>query len=346
MKIKKYVYVVQTEYQFLQSVNLALNKYDDDCYSNIIYVLRCGKRLSGLDLNCSSQQKLQIHLLENQSPRNIADTILSEDAAHFLIFQGNSPINVFLATVFSKRGVEVSLGPDGYSMYAVYKKEHSFITLIKDSIEANLYLLKNKLFSGKIHRFDYYKYGNHNFIDNLWVTHPKKYVHQADNNVNILKLPDLNKKCIEFVEDCFKFNENFPIEDAIYYFNQPLKPELIEAEMIFLKDVLKKFSNKKIILKLHPLTPKYSLQLYQKLDRLQIIESSAPAEILLIKLKNCIVFTGWSTVLMMENSRCNYYFNYPIYKNTNVKSIRQSDMIILDHITLVDKPELMEFPNG
>src|SRR5690606_18332603 len=151
-------------------------------------------------------------------------------------------------------------------------------------------------------------------------------------------LPDFNKKCISFVKKCFDFQDEFPVDNVIYYFNQPFWLELVEKEFDFLKGVLANFPNKSILLKLHPLTSQKVKAMYQAIDRLQIIESTVPAEVMLISLKNCIVFTGFSSVLITENKACNYYFNYPIYKDSKVKVLNQSEIIVLDHINLVDKP--------
>jgi hypothetical protein len=346
MDKNKNVYVTLTEYQFLQALNIATGVYASYNYINIIYILRSGKRLKGID--ATKDWKLdntQIRILDHKSPKEIANIVLNENPNHFLLFQGNLPLNVFLGDSLSKKGAEVSLGPDGYGAYNVFKKKYPFLTLLKDTYKANNYLIKNKLFNGKIHSFDYYKYGNHKFIDNIWVTHPEQYIHRSKNKVKILKLSDFNEKCIEFIKKCFGFDDDFPTDNVIYYFNQPLWPELVEKEFDFLKGVLNNFADRTIVLKLHPLTSQKTKSMYQALDRLEIIESTVPAEVMLLSLKNCIVFTGWSSVLITENKTCNYYFNYPIYKDTNLKLLNQSDLIILDHITLVNNPELMEFPN-
>lgn len=346
MDKNKNVYLVLTEYQFLQAVNLSTSIYNDSNHINIIYVVRSGKRLMGID--ATEQWALgtvQVNILDNEAPKEIFKIILNEQPNHFFIFQGNSALNIFLGDSLSRKGVEISLGPDGYGMYSIYNKKHPILSFIKNTYKGNRYLLQNRLFNGRIYRFDHYKYGNHKFIDNIWVTHPEKYIHQAKNKVNILKLPIFNKTCIDYIKKFFNFNDEFPTDNVIYYFNQPLWTELIERELSFLEGVLKNFPNENIILKLHPLTPPRTKSMYQAIDRLKIIESSVPAEVILLNLKNCIVFTGWSSVLITENTACNYYFNYNIYKNSNVKFLNQSEIILLDHIALIEDPKLMMFPH-
>lgn len=343
----KNVYIVLTEYQYLQSVNLSTSEYSSTKYLNVIYIVRNGRRLMGIDASKDWRiDNLQVHILDNKKPKEIVELIMDENPDHFFIFQGNSPVNVFLGTTLSKNGIEVSLGPDGLASYNIYnKKKHRLLSLLKNTVLANIFLLKNKLFNGRVLVFDYYKYGSHKFIDNIWVTHPEQYIHQSTNKVDLIRLPDFNDKCIEFIKKCFDFDESFPTADVIYYFNQPFPPELVEQELDFLKAVLDNFPDRRLLVKLHPLTSEKMKSLYGAIKRLEIIESSVPAEVMVISLKNCILFTGWSSVLMLENNSCNYYFNFPIYNITNIKSLNQSERIVLSHIKLIDKPELMKFPN-
>jgi hypothetical protein len=206
-------------------------------------------------------------------------------------------------------------------------------------------MFKNKLRSTKIHKFDYYTYGNQKFINNLWITHPEQYTHKANNSVQIKKLPDFNKKCIKFIVACFRFIDEFPTHNVIYFFNQPLWGILANKELEFLKEVINTFPERKIIIKLHPLTSLKMKEEYKTLNKLEIIYSTVPAEVFLLRLNNCIVFTGWSSVLITENKKCNYYFNYPIYKELNDSTLNQIDIILLDHIKMIQTPQEMKFPN-
>lgn len=343
MTKNKNVFLVLTEYQLLQAINIASQAFDRE---NVIYILRSGKRLMSINVdNVSCFANLRLAILENKSPEEIAKIILNEKPNHFLFFQGGFALNVFLAHSLSKKGVEISLGPDGYGPYAIFNKRFHSISVIRDSFKQNLYLFKNRLFSGKIHRFDYYRYGNHCFIDNLWITHPEQYLHKSKNNVNILKLPDFSDNCIDLIKNIFSFSNEFPTENVIYFFNQPLKNGIIETEYAFVKSVLDRFPEKLLIIKLHPLTKPETKLFYQQLSGVTVIESNVPAEVLLLTLNNCIVFTGWSAVLITENINCNYYFNYPIYKVLDDSNINQIDIVNLKHINMINSAGEMEFPH-
>lgn len=341
------LFLPQTEYHFLQSINLSTSLFSSDKFINKIYLVK--NKIRFKDLSKDSElihNNIQIYIFDEIESKALANKILAQKIDHFFIFQAISFLNVFLGHKLSQRGVEVSLGQDGYIAYCIFNKKNPLLTLIKNSFYQNYNLLKNKLYLNKIFLFDYYKYGNYNFITNLWLSHPDQYIHVSKNKVNIKKLPFYNEACLQIICKFFSCNFNSPTYDSVYYFNQPLwTKEMVSEEFKFLRATLEHFKEKKVYLKLHPLTPVTTIKLYQQLSNLEIIELKAPAEILLIKLKNCIVFSGWSTVLMTENKNCNYYFNYPIYKNCGGKAVDQSEMIILNHINEITHPEKMKFPN-
>jgi hypothetical protein len=346
MIIKKNVYLVLTEYQFLQAVNIATGVYQADEYINVIYLVRNGNRLRGIDANKPMNiDNTQIQVLDGNSPKEITNRILDEKPDHFLFFQEGSAINTYLGHKLAKKGTVISLGPDGYQVFAKFNKRLRLLTFIKDTFMGNKYLFKNKLYSSAVLPFDYYTYGNNKFINNLWITHPEQYIHRAKNKVTILKLPDFSNECISFIAECFNFVEDFPLENVIYFFNQPLWANLINTDFNFIERVLKHFPDKKLIVKLHPLTTSETKLRYEQLKQVSIIISPVPAEVLLLKLKNCIVFTGWSSVLITENKTCNYYFNYPIYKKIDNPNVKQIEILALKHITMINRPDEMKFPN-
>ena len=139
--------------------------------------------------------------------------------------------------------------------------------------------------------------------------------------------------------------DSFPVEEkGIYYFNQPFKEQLDGVEISFLKELIKIHPKTPIYIKLHPLTTEDKKKKYLNLRGVTLIDSKIPAELFILNLKNSILFTGWSTVLITNNPSCNLYFNLPIYKNQGSKAADQSTLTVLPHISLVSKPEEMEFP--
>lgn len=81
------------------------------------------------------------------------------------------------------------------------------------------------------------------------------------------------------------------------------------------------------------------------MERLFNIESQVPVEVILRHLKYCVVLNGWSLVLITENKKCNYYFNFDIYKHLNNLKLKQLFIFPLNHIKMIKEGQDMKFPN-
>ncbi|MDT0294067.1 polysialyltransferase family glycosyltransferase [Mesonia ostreae] len=347
MKISRNVFLAHTEYHLMQSLNIAFNNYSSQENQNTVYFVKNNTRLSNFSVDDTrTYGNVDLIILEDSTSKEYVEKILSLNVHRFIFFQAISIFNIYLCHLLKKRGAEISLGPDGYVSYVIYKKKHEFLSMLKDSFSNYKKLFREGLFLRKFYKIRYYRYGSYSFIDNLWLSHPEQYTHTTSNKVNLLKLPTFTKETIKTLEKIFHFQFDMETQNVIYYFNQPFWTEkLIDREMRFLKDTLEAFKDNMMFIKLHPLTPQTTIDLYKEFPRVSIISSKAPAELILVKLKNCIVFSGWSTVLLTENKKCNYYFNYPIYKNCDAKAIDQSNFIDLDHINIITSPGQMQFPN-
>lgn len=347
MKISKNVFLAHTEYHLMHSLSIAFSIYSSKENQNTVYYVKSSTRSQNLSNDLIKNfNNVELIILEDIEAKDYVVEILSLNIDRFIFFQAISIFNIYLCHHLKKRGTEVSLGPDGYVAYMVYQKKHEFLSMLKDSFLNYKKLFKQGLVLKKFYKIRYYRYGSYAFIDNLWLTHPNQYIHTASNKVNLLKLPTFSNQTIKTLESIFDFHLDLKTENTIFYFNQPFWTEkLVEREMKFLKDTQEIFKDITMVIKLHPLTPKATIELYKELPKVKIIISNAPAELILVKLNSCIVFSGWSTVLLTANKKCNYYFNYPVYKNCDAKAIDQSSFIDLDHINIITSPKEMHFPN-
>ena len=345
MSVTKNVYIVFTEYQLLQALNICTGRFNNAEFLNIVYIVRQGRRMKGIikDKNYNSTT-INFKFCDQELPKTLVEMLISEKPNHFFMFQDTTALNIMLGRRMANLGIEVSLGPDGYGSYEDLKKRFEFLSRIKTTFMHVNYLVKNNLFSGKIDFYNY-TYASHKFIDNVWVTHPDEFVHRGRNKVKIEKLPELNSECLTLIKKLFSFNTNFPTRDVIYFFNQPLWNTLLDVEYNFLEDVIEQFPNNKVILKLHPLTSQEMKDRYKSLGKLEVLDGDFPAEILISSLQNCIVYSGWSTVLITENTSCNYYFNYPVFKKTEHPIMKQINIHPLKHISMVEAVSEMKFPN-
>lgn len=340
------LFLVHTEYHLLMSIHIATTMHPQDYKNNLIYITKTQDRFQSA-IKIGKIKNITLKVLENISPADLIKTLRKIECERFFFFQEDSIYNCCLANYFRKKGVIICLGPDGYKPYAVYKKKHELLSMIRDTIEDYKKLCQNRimptLFQGSWH----YKYGSSRFIDKIYLTHPV-YLHEQNNprQLEVIKIPEFTEASIANAGLAFNCNQfNFPLVDnAIYYFNQPFKEKLVVEEFFFLEKLIAHFPNNAIYIKLHPLTTQAMKEKYLKLKDVKLIDIKVPAELFILSLKNAVLLTGWSTVLITENKSCNYYFNLPIYKNKGSKATDQSELTILPHIKLISSPWEIEFP--
>lgn len=341
------LFLPQTEYHFLQSLNIASSNYSDRDCINEIHIMKIKGRINIIEPE-SDLYNIKVIIHESKSYVTLIKELISINCKNFFFFQENSILNRFLAyKLRSKYKTQINLAPDGYKPYAIYNKKHEFLSLVKDSITDNLFLLKNKLETSKVFISENYRYGSSSFIDAIWLQYPAIFNKKVNKTKAELKtISDLTKESMRLFERYFTYDYKIPKNKGIIlYLNQPFWTEkLIEKEIEFLKE-MKVIFDETIYIKLHPSTPKETIERYITLEGIEILNLKLPSEFLIPKLNKCIIFSGWSSALITANPSCNFYFNYPIYKNCTAKAVDQSTLLILPHIKTVVKPTEMKFPN-
>jgi hypothetical protein len=342
------IFIAHTEYHFIQSLNIAIGSFNDKQYENYIHITRSGDRFENvIDPNLNNNIFIKFHI--EKEPAALVKEILKVKVCYrFFFFQENSIFNRFLAYQLKvKLNTIISLAPDGYKPFAVFKKKHEFLSMVKDTFDDHKKLFKKRLISAKLFKSEYYRYGSTKFLDEVWLTNIDSF--DSKKNKTKAKLKEISpfaKKVNASLKLYFKTANN-PLKDKeqiVLYLNQPFWTEkLVSREMAFLKDLTSHF-NRDIFLKLHPGTPKETIELYEQIDQLVLLESKLPAEFYILEIKNSIIFSGWSTALITHNPSCNYYFNLPIYKNCDVNAIEQVEVTILPHIRVINHPYEMNFP--
>jgi len=346
--MKTNLFIVHTEYHLLLSIHIATEFYSIPDETNHIYLLKDNQRFK-TDTDVTNIDNIYFH--DIQSVAKSMETLKKIKCSRLFIFQENSIYNRYLAIYYKKNyKTIISLAPDGFKPYAVFNKSHEFLSTVKDTIKDYKLLFRSKLPLFEFHASEYYRYGSSRFIDEIWLAEPEMF--NAKRNKakgKLIEIPEFSDKSIERAGIYFKVKEtDFPIvENGIYYFNQPLWSDLlVNKEFEMLEEILSLHPDKKIISKLHPKTVPSTVERYKSYDRIQIVDSTVPAELFLLQLKNSIVFTGWSTVLLTNNPKCNSYFTWPIYRKLNDRLLSQISTIVeKPHIKMISGVDEMKFPN-
>lgn len=349
MKKRINVFLTNTEYHFIQSLNLALTQFGGNEFENHIHITKYGNRFNNIK-NASSVHNIKIifHI-----EKHMADIVkeISEinECNNFFFFQENSIYNKWLAYKLKKKyDTTICLGPDGYKPYGLYDKKHEFLSMIKDTLQDHVTLYKNNMLTTTVFKSDYYRYGSSKIIDEVWLVDVGSFdIKHNKTRAQLKTISSFSSDTFGNIKEYFKKIDNVldGKEAVILYLNQPFWTEkLISNEISFLKDLLGNF-NEKVYLKLHPGTPKDTILIYEKINGLILIDSDLPAELYILSIAKSIIFSGWSTALITNNTSCNYYFNLPIYKNCGAKAVDQSKLTILPHIKLITSSQEMNFPS-
>lgn len=341
------LFLTHTEYHLLQSIHIASTLYSGNQTENIIFVIQTEQRLKNIN-NLKKIDNIQFEYLNNVNEKETYQILKRIKCDKFIFFQEDSLFNCNLVNYYKKKyNTVIGLGPDGYKPYAVYEKKHEILSMLRDTFVAYKNLIRSNIIPKVFQWSKHYQYASSNFLDEIYLTNPDQFRHKKkEPKFDIITIPEFNEVSLHRAGEIFDLKEkSFPVEEkSIYYFNQPFKESLDKVEMEFLKELMQLYPDKPLYIKLHPQTSIQKRKKYLSLERVVLIDSKAPSELFILKLRKSILFTGWSTVLITNNPSCNLYFNLPIYKNQGSKAIDQSKLTILPHITLVNSPFEMQFP--
>jgi hypothetical protein len=344
---KNNIYIINTEFHLMVAVNLSLTLYSDSDYFNIIYLIKSKNRLNK-DINISTEINGKIVVVENANFIKEINQIVKLPCFRFYFFQENSIYNLWLAYRLSKTGAIIALGPDGTKPYGVFDKNHESLSMIKDTIKDYWKLMKANLFLPILVPSRYYIYGSSKIIDEIWLYNLEMFNSESNKTkAKLIKIPNFSPLVWNKLNNLFIFSINIipKLDSILFYLNQPLWSEkLVDAEIDFLMQTSKLFSDKEILIKLHPITPKTTIERYMKISNVTLISSNVPAELFIASLTNSIVFSGWSAGLAINNSNCSLYYILDVFRKIDDIVLSQITINNFNHILLVSSPQQMIFP--
>lgn len=343
-KRKVILYIVDTTYQFISAVNTAVKSFDSDCYDNHIYYLK--KHSSG-ENELDETHPLGngfIKLMNDGNKEKLYKELVNQKVYRFFFYQEGEILNKYLAYGLKQSGAKIALGPDGSKPYGVYSKKHEFLSALKDTLSDHYKLMNMGLHISKLRLSWYYRYGYDMVIDEVWLQYPELF----DTDVNFLRrkkeihtLPEFETETIKFIGTLLGWrNDEIELEDKpIIYFNQPYwSNELQQKEYSILRELVDLFPEKTIYLKIHPNTREHVRKEYTDIDKLMLIGSNIPSELLFIELHDAILLTGWSASIMHNLSPSSkYFYLLPLFKELNDVVLNQLKLTSFPHVKELDE---------
>lgn len=323
--MKTVLIFVYTEYHLIIAINEIMKLYFDKSKYNVFLYIRAGEGVCRIkkDLNfdilninvvyCYSEIKIDCNLTKEEK-REI-EKIIELNIDIFIFFQEQDPFMIILGEMIGKKGGVIHLYQDGLKPY-VHLKYHS-LGLIQLAWRTNKWLKGNGYTGeGLMYLWNSKKYAHLKSIDKLYLTFPEIY--ENWNMKEILKIKMTRGGDYENVLDSIYDWEDSLLqerENIIFYMNQPMHDDGT-FETKFLTELIAKFANTKIYIKLHPLTHNIEkIKLYKNIPNVMVIKSLIPAELFIMKLKESIVLSINSTSMFLDNPNCKLYYLSNLFKN-------------------------------
>lgn len=329
MKRNKQIFLVYTEYHLMFAVSTILQYFSGAEFENLIIHPTKSSAKSRASVLIDTD-KLNAELIRIGAPeyeihkedplRDLVKSLVKESPSLFVGFLEQTPYTTFFINQLSGKGCKIVLAQDAAKPYKDITK-NTWKSQLYGTFKAYLILLRKGLFFNRIQRQRDEIYAFSKEIEELWLTHPEKFNNRTKkelHKVDIFK----NKGVVKGLREVFMFDQNSGLEsdrDLLFYLNHPVyNPIIYDFELNMLKDILEKFPDKKIYIKLHPLTPKKQIEAFEQMDRVVLNSSKIPAELFIASLRSSIIFSLWSTSLYLENEDCQYYWLYPMVKNNGM----------------------------
>jgi Alpha-2,8-polysialyltransferase (POLYST) len=345
---EKIIIFTSTNYHLLLAISI-IDEYFNDSSRYEIHVIKSysgaiGKTVANSNINYKIQY-IDIQVKNNKfHPETVTflKKITQSPVKHFLFFNEDHLISLYMAISLKKRGTIIGLVQDGLKAYAVVNKKALRYRLLR-TIEFYKLLKTNGLRFNFIYFFNI-KYGASTIVDELWLTHPESTILASKpiHKINFLS----NTQQVESANGIFGFSgDTIPADNVILFISSIVKDNLnilqVERSLIF--DLQEKYPTTAIYIKVHPRTPKGILDKIKDFKNTIIINNEAPAELYIAKLNKAIIISAFSTALLYNNNASKYYWVYPMYEK-HIKSLEYTKLINpTSHISIVGNVKHISF---
>lgn len=347
---KKILIFVQTEYHLLLAINQILVIYNNSELYDIELFVRGfgGKRLSqsldfsGLPIRVNYfNEEVTINKNLSQDARTAIQKILDINPDVFIFFQEMDPLMVILARHYSRNGIEVCLYQDGLKPYG-HLKFHS-LGLLKYFHQQNLWMKKNGFpVESWLSPIWAKKYAHNKSVKKVYLTFPESYKNWNNKSLEKIKMAPI-AELNQTLKKVFRWDEALlpERENVILYMNQPLLRNDGVFEIQMLKEITENFNGKTLYVKLHPLTPRETINQFKKLVNLRIIKSQIPAELFIINLKKSIILSIKSTSMFINIKENKFFYLYTLFYRHQTSRYKTRNPA--PHIKVIEKLEEITF---
>ncbi|HET6224874.1 MAG TPA: hypothetical protein VFF27_01255 [Bacteroidia bacterium] len=315
-KITK-VFVLTTEYHFLLSMSIIVNKYGSGEFRNIL--IFTGHRLSGVAVDAlpSFIEVVTLFIDEDKKLKEKVDKIIVEQVIRNLfVFTAYRFFETYMLNKISK-STQRHLVQDGANFYFNIKKS-VFVSRLKETLKIYLNLWRRGFFFLKP-----VLYKKHlaqcSFVDFVWLTSEEIYHEPKFSKKPLIKIKLFSAEAERKLLKYFKMDEKVQYNNYLIYFSLRLtQKDAVLKEIAVLKSILAKVGKPNLLIKLHPNATDVQVELFKEAFGDQVIKNQAPGELYVLQAKDtCVVGTA-SAVLYDNNTFCSYFSLIKIYQQLKI----------------------------
>jgi hypothetical protein len=337
IKANRNLFFCTTQYHLLLSLHIINEFYYNENYHNVVFITT-GMRIDKNNYNKIYFDKIEFIEVDWFEIRTnlFLKKLVKNKCTSFFYFLSNFPVHRHMVRNFSKRGAKIILVQDGMKAYiedpAITIK--AFIYNIFTNI-VEYYKIRD--WHGVCFPFVSSKYVNDKTIDEFWLTHPKIFHKSINENQLIFEIPEVSSLFFDKVSFFFNYKCSLVINSNDFlYLTQALIGKAKENEIIFLKKLQSSYPNSKLYIKFHP-DPSENKDLFFNAlpNAIFLNDECFPAELLIHNLNKVNVISGNSSAFLIDNSKCRFFYIYPILNNNLVSNLIPSVSGNIEHIEII-----------
>jgi len=329
MNKENILFIIHTEYHLLVALSIIADNFNDSTKFGVqIYQTETkGKRRFQFEKKVNNLP-LSYYVLKydeadpgfNPNLRFELAELCNQQWHRLFICNHHGFLDIYLSWRLAKQGALISLAPDGTKPYGTTRMFTPRWSVLA-TLRFYTFLFLNRIWIPKLHILTL-TYANLNEINEVWVHFPESFNNRTNKivrYVNVLKSPISRNFALDYFDiDVGKF---LPRKNKIiFYANQPVKDRAIhDFEISLLENLVHKFPNYLLVIKLHPITNEHQVLKFEHLKNVSIIKQSFPAELFISCLSDSMVVSFDSTASLVNNEQCRFYWIHPMLIKENLE---------------------------
>lgn len=319
--MRNIVFIVHTEYHLMAAISI-INQYYGDDRVNIYQILPYNfpRLTQNFNTDYSSFKYKKIYykntfFKDKRFKFELLD-IVKQKPDECVIFQEHELWMPFLLNKLNKNKTTIYLAPDGAKVYN--NKKYTFRNRFRSNLKSLLYRYSNNMFSFDFILMGKY-YGASKYVDYISVENESAFNNRYNKKIKRIKVLS-NKSVLEEAYRIFNFkglpNYITPLKNLLFIDNPISNEAYLDKNVLIIREFLKFLPEYKLIIKLHPLSPKEKEEFYKnQFKDVIFLPQNFPIEIYMLSFKESVFISSHSASFLLENSSCRYFWFYPLLKD-------------------------------